>query len=97
MMTKLSLNFTTYWFGRILHIRDQVEAQVGEDRVDGVDDRRRAEARPCYTFEEISFGFYLSTAPSIFLVPALLAALAARWIEATGTMVAMLKPICTGL
>ena len=31
---------TTYWFGRILHIRDQVEAQVGEDRVDGVDDGR---------------------------------------------------------
>ena len=32
----------------------------------------------------------LSTALSLFLVPALLAALAARWIEATGTMVAML-------
>merc|ERR1719402_2212162 len=30
------------WFGRILHIRDQVEAQVGEDRVDGVDDGRGA-------------------------------------------------------
>merc|ERR1719239_64901 len=31
------------WFGRILHSRDQGEAQVGEDRVDGVgDDGRRA-------------------------------------------------------
>merc|ERR1719474_458104 len=30
------------WFGCILHITDQLEAQVGEDRVDGVDDRRRA-------------------------------------------------------
>merc|ERR1712010_189154 len=30
------------WFGRILHIRDQVEAQVGEDRVDGVDDGKGA-------------------------------------------------------
>merc|ERR1719402_1175616 len=30
------------WFGGILHIRDQVEAQVGEDRVDGVDDGRGA-------------------------------------------------------
>merc|ERR1719341_1581102 len=32
------------WFGRIFHIRDQVEAQVGEDRVDGVDDGRGAVA-----------------------------------------------------
>merc|ERR1719341_381453 len=34
---------------------------------------------------------------SMFLAPALLAALAARWMETTGTTVATLRPICTGV
>ena len=90
-------NITTDWFGRILHIRDQVEAQVGEDRVDGVDDGRGAEASHVNTIKEKTEKLHLSPVASIFLVPALLATLAARWIEATGRTVAMLKPICTGL
>ena len=94
---KLQKPLRTYRLRRVLHSRDQVESQVREDRVDGVGDYgRRATHKK---FKELKYTLLNThlTPPSMFLAPALLAALAALWIEAMGRMVAIPRPICTGL